>query len=110
MLVGGGTNSSGAIWHGPPDAPISATYHLVGMQARCPVRSDFAFDNRPVGSAPPIATDKACLYTLRFLPPAGTAAGNHYVSVRASDGVHAASALYIVEDSASPTSFFFLFL
>jgi hypothetical protein len=90
--------------HGPATAPISATYHLVGLQGHCPVRSDFAFDSRPVGSAPVVATDKACLYTLRFVPPAGTAAGNHYVSARASDGVHAGSALYIVEGSASPSA------
>ena len=90
--------------HGPPGAPISATYHLVGMQGHCPARSDFAFDNKPVGSAPVVAADKACLYTLRFVPPAGTAAGNHYVSAKASDGVHAASSLYVVEGAASPSA------
>jgi hypothetical protein len=90
--------------HGRATAPISATYHLVGLQSHCPARSDFAFDNKPVGSAPAVATDKACLYTLRFVPPAGTFGGNHYVSAKASDGVHAASALYVVEGSASPSA------
>jgi hypothetical protein len=90
--------------HGPPTGPILATYHLAPMPARCPARADFAFDNVPVGSAPFLPGNAACIATLKLLPPPNTPAGNHYVSVRASDGVHAASSLYVVDLGASPSA------
>jgi hypothetical protein len=95
--------------HGPPNGPILATYHLSLMHlapipARCPARADFAFDNVPAGSAPFLPGNATCIATLKLVPPPNTPAGHHYVSVKASDGVHGASSLYVVDPGASPTA------
>src|SRR2546429_6038278 len=47
--------------HGPPTAPVHATYSLPGFQQRCPALATFAWDNQPVGTAKFVSTPRACV-------------------------------------------------